>query len=224
MPRPSTMPPAGNERHVDALAYRLQQHQRADLFRVLEAAAVGTFDDQAVDASVNALQRGVECGHGVIDDDAGGLERRDELGRAARRRGDEADARAADEAQHGLVLEEADGQVDAEGQARAQHDFDLALAVGRLARRGLDDAQAAGARNGARQGAARNPAHGRLDNGKARPGVRENSISRQGFCGRHHIYPVLQETPPDRWCCGGMRKPKIRPPTCEPQEQERSMW
>jgi 3-polyprenyl-4-hydroxybenzoate decarboxylase len=91
---------------------------RRDLFRVLEAAALAAFDHQAVDAGVHALQRRIQRGHGVVDHDAGIVQRRDELRRAAGRGGDEAHARLADEAQHGVVLQEADRQVHAERQAQ----------------------------------------------------------------------------------------------------------
>jgi hypothetical protein len=63
----------------------------------------------------------VQRGHRVVDHDASGLQRRHELGRAAGRGGDEADAAVADEAQHRVVLQEADRQVHAEGQAGGPH-------------------------------------------------------------------------------------------------------
>ena len=89
---------------------------------------------KCVDAGIDALQGRVQRRHRVIDDDAGALQRGDELGRAASRGRHEADARLADEAQHRLVLQEADRQVHAEGQTAGQHGGDLALAVGRFAR------------------------------------------------------------------------------------------
>jgi hypothetical protein len=79
----------GDQRHVDPGADGLQQHQGRDLLGVLEAAALGALDHQAVDAGLDAFDRRVDGGHGVIDHDPGVLQRPDELGRTAGRGGDE---------------------------------------------------------------------------------------------------------------------------------------
>ncbi len=123
---------------------RLQQHQGADFFRVLETTALGAFHHQAIDPGIGAFEGGLQRGNGVVDRDARRLQGGDKLCRVARRGGDEPDARLADVAQHGVVFQKADGQIHAKGQARRQHDCDFALAVFGLAGRGLDDAQPAG--------------------------------------------------------------------------------
>jgi hypothetical protein len=158
-------------------ADRLEEDERADLFRILEATAFGTFHDEAVDARLDAFHRRIDGGDGVIDGDARIVERRNELRRAARRGGDEFHTRIADETQHGVVLQEADRQVDAEGRIRQfAHLQDLGLAVFGLARRGLDDAEAARLADGGGELRAGNPAHRRLDDRIFRARVGEYAV------------------------------------------------
>ena len=98
-----------NQGHIHFFAYRLQEDQGADLLRVFKAAALAAFNHQAIDASFHAFERHLHRGYGVINHDTCRLERRDELGRAARRGGNETDTNLAHKAQHGLVFEKTYG-------------------------------------------------------------------------------------------------------------------
>jgi hypothetical protein len=102
-------------------------------------------DHQAVDAGLDAFHRGLHRRHRMIDDDACGLQRRNEFRRAAGRGGDEFNARVADELKHCIVAQESNWQVDTERQVQRFHLVDLGLTGLGFARRGLDDAEAAGA-------------------------------------------------------------------------------
>ena len=118
-----------NQGQIGFLADGLQQHQGADLFRVLESPAFGAFHHQTIDPSLSAFEGGFQRGHGVVDRDARRFQGRHEFGWAARRGGDKPDARVADVAQHGIVFQKTDGQIHTKRQARRQHGGDFALAV-----------------------------------------------------------------------------------------------
>jgi hypothetical protein len=153
------MPPAA----ITGADERQQDHGR-DLARVLEAAALAAFDDEAVDAAIDGAQRGLERGHDVEDGESGRFQRRDDLLRIAGRGGDELHALIDDEIDDARIAHEGERDVHAEGLGRERaHLPDLALDRVELAGRSLDDAHATGVGDGACKLGARDPAHRRLD-------------------------------------------------------------
>ena len=104
------------------------------------------------------------------------LQRGDEFRRAACGGGDEFNAGIADEFQHRVVAQETDRQVDAERQLQRLHLVDFGLTGLGLARGGLDDAEAAGARHRRSQLGAGDPAHRGLHNRIFCAGMGENAV------------------------------------------------
>ena len=152
MPMPSLMPPAATMGNIAMPADALQQRQQAHRVRVLEAAAFGALDDQAVHAAFHGLHGALQGGHRVVHGYAGILEHVDELGGVARGGGDELHAVLHHEAHHAVVAQEQQRQVDAEGLVgKLGHGADFALAVFGFAGGGFDDAEAAGVADGGGQ-------------------------------------------------------------------------
>ena len=82
----------GNDRNVDLRGNEGDQHHRADIARVLEAAAFAAFDNEAVDSRSHGLQRRCQCWNHVEHGEAGVFELCGVFGGVASRCGDELDA------------------------------------------------------------------------------------------------------------------------------------
>ena len=140
-----------------------EQHHGGDVARILKATTFATLHDEAVDTGVYGLEGGTQCGDDVKDGEPGFFEGRGVLGRVAGRSGYKLHVVRYDKLHDVGVTHEGLGDVDTKGLVgEFPHEFNLTLDVVKLARGSLNDAEAAGVGNGTGECAARDPAHGCL--------------------------------------------------------------
>ena len=159
--RPSVADASGcDDREVNPRCDQRDEHHRAHLTRVLEAAAFAALDHESIDSGINGLQGGRQRRHHVEDGDPGVLQGAGVLGRVTGRCRHERDALVGHEVHDRRIAHEQLGDVDAErlvGQVAHLHDLGTHLVE--QTRRRLDHPESAGVGHGGCESGASDPSH-----------------------------------------------------------------